>query len=79
MFFKLFLERVANVLGRDFFVMIISFFTTTYLANSLGAEVFGLWVGCLTFLLLCDLIFRLKIDQLVIYYSNKYPRNKNLY
>ena len=79
MFFKIFLERVANVLGRDFFVTIISFFTTTYLANSLGAEVFGLWVGCLTFLLICDLIFRLKIDQLVIYYSKKYPLNKNMY
>lgn len=79
MFFKLFVERVANVLGRDFVVTIISFFTTTYLANSLGAEVFGLWIGCLTFLMICDLIFRLKIDQLIIYYSKSYPLNKNIY
>ena len=79
MFFKLFTQRVANVLARDFIVAIISFFMTTYLANTLGTKQFGLWIGCLTFLMVCDLIFRLKIDQLVIYFSKKYPLGRNLY
>ena len=79
MFFKKFTERVSSVVGRDIFISIINFFITTYIINSLGPKIFGLWVGVLSFLTICDLLFRLKIDQLIVFYSGKYPNNINLY
>ena len=79
MFFKKFIDRVSKILGRDILVSILNFFITTYIATSLGAEGFGFWIGVLTFLMICDLLFRLKLDQLIIYYSNEYPRNIDLY
>tara|TARA_B100000795_G_scaffold243342_1_gene207145 strand:- start:19579 stop:20886 length:1308 start_codon:yes stop_codon:yes gene_type:complete len=79
MFIKLFSERVISVLGRDVVVSVINFFITTYIATSLGAEGFGLWIGVLTLLMVCDLLFRLKIDQLIVLYSSQYPNNIALY
>ena len=79
MFFQTLLARSSAVLGRDVVVTLINFFITTFIANKLGPELFGLWIGCLTFLLMCDLLFRLKIDQLIVYYSKQYPKNSYLY
>ena len=79
MFFEKFLERVASVLGRDVLISIISFLLTTYLANKLGAQRFGLWIGIMTLLTVLDLLFRLKIDQLIVFYSKQYPYNSALY
>ena len=63
MFIEKFAKRVTSVLGRDVFVSVLNFFITTYIANLLGPEVFGLWIGILSLLAICDLLFRLKIDQ----------------
>ena len=79
MFNKRFSERFVGVLGRDFIVSIISFVVTTYIAKSLGSEVFGLWIGVITLLSICDLLFRIKIDQLIVFYSKEYPFNSQLY
>lgn len=79
MFLRRFAKRVSGVLGRDLLVSITNFFITTYIANQLGPNVFGLWIGVLTLLLIFDLLFRLKIDQLIIFFSGQYPNNVNLY
>lgn len=79
MFIEKFTKRVSTIVGRDIFISIINFFITTYVVNSLGPKLFGLWVGVLSFLMICDLLFRLKIDQLIIFYSGKYPNNIYLY
>jgi O-antigen/teichoic acid export membrane protein len=79
MVLKNFVERVASVLGRDVLVSIISFMVTTFLANSLGPAVFGLWIGIITLLMVFDLLFRLKIDQLIVLYSKEYPCNSGIY
>jgi O-antigen/teichoic acid export membrane protein len=79
MFLKNFVERVAKVLGRDVLVSIISFTVTSFLANSLGPAVFGLWIGIITLLMVLDLLFRLKIDQLIVLYSKEYPFNSGIY
>ena len=79
MFIEKFTKRVSTIVGRDIFISIINFFITTYVVNSLGPKLFGLWVGVLSFLAICDLLFRLKIDHLIILYSGKYPNNKYLY
>jgi len=70
---------VASVLGRDVLVSIISFMLTTFLANSLGPAMFGLWIGIITLLMIFDLLFRLKIDQLIVFYSKEYPFNSEIY
>lgn len=79
MFIKMFVERTVSVLGRDLLVSVLSFMVTTYLAKAFGAEIFGLWIGVITLLALLDLAFRLKIDQLIIFYSKEYPSNLQLY
>jgi len=79
MFIEKFTKRVSTIVGRDIFISIINFFITTYVVNSLGPKLFGLWVGVLSFLAICDLFFMLKIDQLIIFYSGKYPNNIYLY
>ena len=79
MFLQKFSERVVGVLGRDVMVSVISFSVTTYIANTLGVEGFGLWIGVITLLTMFDLIFRLKLDQLIIFYSRQYPFNHSLY
>ena len=79
MFLKNLTERVISVLGRDVFVAIINFFITTFIASKLGPELFGMWISVLTLLVICDLTFRLKIDQLIVFYSQIFPSNKALY
>jgi O-antigen/teichoic acid export membrane protein len=69
MFVENLVSRISGILGRDVIVSIVSFFLTTYLANKLGASDFGIWIAALTFLTTCDLFLRLKIDQLIIFYS----------
>ena len=73
MFLRRFAKRVSGVLGRDLLVSITNFFITTYIANQLGPNVFGLWIGVLTLLLIFDLLFRLKIDQLIIFSQDSIP------
>jgi O-antigen/teichoic acid export membrane protein len=79
MFLKNLYQRVAGVLSRDVLVSIVSFIVTTYLANMLGVELFGLWIGVITLMTIFDLLFRLKLDQLIVFYSREYPFNNALY
>lgn len=77
MFVENLVSRITGILGRDVIVSIVSFFLTTYLANKLGASDFGIWIAAITFLTTCDLFLRLKIDQLIIFYSKyKFSRRK---
>lgn len=79
MFFEKFFGRVLGVVGRDIFVSIINFFVTSYLANTLGVDGFGYWVAVLTLLAVLDLLFRLKLDQLIIFYVHVYGASIALY
>ena len=79
MFFKLFFKRVTSILSRDILVSIISLIITTYLVNNLGAESFGLWIGVVTLQAIFDLLFRFKLEYLLVYYSKEYPSDTRLY